>query len=110
MYKVFLSVLCLSSLLIFPAAAETQVTEMPASQSQVKQSQAKQSVAKSELVKINSATAAELSSLNGIGEAKATAIVEYRKAHGNFSSVEELTNVKGIGEKLVDKNRSQLSL
>ncbi|ABV87982.1 ComEA family DNA-binding protein [Shewanella pealeana] len=105
MYKVFLSVLCLSSLLIFPAAAETQVTEKPASQSQ-----AKQSVAKSELVKINSATAAELSSLNGIGEAKATAIVEYRKAHGNFSSVEELTNVKGIGEKLVDKNRSQLSL
>lgn len=105
MYKVFLSVLCLSSLLIFPAAAETKLTEKPTSQTQ-----AKQPVAKVELIKINSATAEELSVLNGIGESKAKAIVEYRKTHGKFSSVEELTNVKGIGEKLVDKNRSQLSL
>ncbi|MCG9730202.1 helix-hairpin-helix domain-containing protein [Shewanella sp. Isolate13] len=105
MNKVFLSVLCLSSVLMFPALAETKVAEMPTSQQQ-----AKQSVAKSELIKINSATAEELSTLNGIGESKAAAIVEYRKTHGNFSSVEQLTNVKGIGEKLIEKNRSQLSL
>ncbi|GIU24297.1 helix-hairpin-helix domain-containing protein [Shewanella schlegeliana] len=105
MKKVFLSVLCLSSALIFPAAAETKVVEKPTSQQQ-----AKQSVTKSELIKINSATAEELSTLNGIGESKAAAIVEYRKTHGNFSSVEQLTNVKGIGEKLIEKNRSQLSL
>ncbi|MGS0679757.1 ComEA family DNA-binding protein [Shewanella sp. 125m-7] len=102
MYKVFLSVLCLSSLLIFPAVSATKVAETPASQ-QAKQSQ-------SELIKINSATVEELSVLNGIGESKAAAIVEYRKTHGNFSSVEQLTEVKGIGEKLIEKNRSQLSL
>lgn len=110
MNKVFLSVLCLSSVLMFPALVEAKVADVPTSQGQAKQSKAKQSVAKSELIKINSATAEELSSLDGIGESKAAAIVEYRKTHGNFSSVEQLTNVKGIGEKLIEKNRSQLSL
>ncbi|WP_299806573.1 ComEA family DNA-binding protein [uncultured Shewanella sp.] len=104
MYKVFLSVLCLSSLLIFPVA-EATTAEKPSSQP-TSQSQATQS----KLIKINSATAEELSMLNGIGQAKATAIVEYRKTHGNFSSVEQLTEVKGIGEKLIEKNRNQLSL
>ncbi|MGS0677327.1 ComEA family DNA-binding protein [Shewanella sp. 125m-1] len=104
MYKVILSVLCLSSLLIFPAVSATKVAEAPTSQ------QAKQSKAKSELIKINSATIAQLSALSGIGEAKAAAIVEYRQQHGNFNSIEQLTEVKGIGEKLIEKNRSKLSL
>ncbi|ABZ77302.1 competence protein ComEA helix-hairpin-helix repeat protein [Shewanella halifaxensis HAW-EB4] len=104
MYKVFLSVLCLSSLLIFPAVSATKVAETPTSE------QAKQSQAKSELIKINSATVAQLSALSGIGEAKAAAIVEYRQVHGKFDSVDQLTEVKGIGEKLIEKNRSQLSL
>ncbi|GIU10535.1 MULTISPECIES: ComEA family DNA-binding protein [unclassified Shewanella] len=105
MYKVFLSVLCAFSLLMFPAA-ESKAAEKSPSQQLANQPQSKQS----ELIKINSATAEELSMLNGIGEAKATAIVEYRQTHGNFSSVEQLADVKGIGEKLIEKNRSQLSL
>ena len=101
MYKVLLTVLCLFSLLIFPTAAQSKVAEQPNSQQLVNQNQ---------LIKINTATAAEFSMLNGIGEAKASAIVEYRKTNGNFSSVEQLSEVKGIGEKLIEKNRSQLSL
>ena len=50
-------------------------------------------------VNINTATAEELETLKGIGPAKARAIVAYRDANGPFSSVEELTNVSGIGEK-----------
>ena len=42
-----------------------------------------------------------LRALPGIGEAKAAAIVAYREAHGGFSSVEELLQVKGIGEKIL---------
>ena len=49
-------------------------------------------------VNINTAGADELKALPGIGPAKAEAIVEYRKQHGNFKSVEELKNVKGIGD------------
>ena len=48
-------------------------------------------------VNINTATAQELQTLNGIGPAKANAIIEYRNANGPFKSVEDLQNVRGIG-------------
>ena len=54
-------------------------------------------------VNINTADMAALEALPGIGQAKAQAIIDYRAANGNFSSVEDLTQVKGIGEKLLAK-------
>ena len=48
---------------------------------------------------LNAATEAQLEALPGIGAATATRIVEYRKKNGQFKKVEELMNVKGIGEK-----------
>ena len=50
-------------------------------------------------VNINTATARELEALPGIGEVIAQRIIDYRNAHGPFQSVDELINVKGIGEK-----------
>jgi len=50
-------------------------------------------------VNINTADAATLQSLNGIGPATAQKIIDYRKASGGFKSIEELKNVSGIGEK-----------
>ena len=49
-------------------------------------------------VNINTATAQELQTLNGIGPAKATAIVEYRNTNGPFKSPEDIKNVRGIGD------------
>ncbi|MMZ63037.1 ComE operon protein 1 [compost metagenome] len=46
----------------------------------------------------------------GIGEKKAKAIVDYRNEHGPFKSVDELTNVKGIGEKMLEKMRPHIGL
>ena len=54
---------------------------------------------KSQLININTATAAQLETLPGIGEVIAQRIVDYRNEHGPFQSVYALTNVKGIGEK-----------
>ena len=51
-------------------------------------------------ININTASVSELSNgLKGIGEAKARLIVLYRKKKGNFSNIEEIKNIKGIGEK-----------
>ncbi|MBW6489375.1 helix-hairpin-helix domain-containing protein [Sulfurimonas sp.] len=60
-------------------------------------------------VDINKADKAELMSINGVGEAKANAILEYRKANECFSSVDELKEVKGFGDKFLDKNRSNIT-
>ena len=60
-------------------------------------------------VNINTADAATLAAmLDGIGESRAQAIVEYRKANGPFESVDELVEVKGIGGSVVEKNRARI--
>lgn len=67
--------------------------------------------AQADTLDINSASADQLSSVMvGVGPAKAKAIVEYREANGRFSSVDDLTSVKGIGTATVDKNRELISV
>ncbi len=63
------------------------------------------------VVNINKADAAALvENLEGIGPKKAAAIVSYRRKNGSFKSLDELLNIKGIGEKTLKKNKGQLSL
>jgi competence protein ComEA len=50
-------------------------------------------------INLNSATAAQLETLPGIGKATAERILEYRQKNGAFKKVEDLMNVRGIGEK-----------
>ncbi|MBS3804119.1 MAG: ComEA family DNA-binding protein [Oleiphilaceae bacterium] len=64
----------------------------------------------SDRININQADAVTLTELDGIGESKARAIVAYRESNGSFKTVEDLTNVKGIGEKTVAKNQARLNL
>ena len=64
----------------------------------------------SSLLNINTASAVQLMELDGIGEVKAAAIVEYRREHGIFKSIDELVNVKGIGEKTLEKNRDKITV
>ena len=62
-------------------------------------------------VDINTADAATISTeLQGIGLSKAQAIVEYRRTHGPFKTLADLTLVKGIGAKTVEINRANILL
>ncbi|WP_339256507.1 helix-hairpin-helix domain-containing protein [Paenibacillus sp. FSL R5-0713] len=54
-------------------------------------------------IDVNSAPLSKLTELPGIGEKKAQAIVDYRNAHGPFTKVSDLTKVKGIGMKMLEK-------
>lgn len=63
-----------------------------------------------DVIDINSADATTLEALNGIGPAKAAAIVEYREANGPFATIEDLANVKGIGLRTVELNRASMSV
>ena len=58
-----------------------------------------------DIINVNTATVAELTKLPGIGESKATEIVNYRNEYGRFTSAEDLLNVNGIGKTLLEKIR-----
>lgn len=59
-------------------------------------------------INLNTANAELLITLKGIGEVKAKAIIEYREAYGSFTCVEEITEVKGIGDVTLEKIREYI--
>lgn len=59
---------------------------------------------------INNASIEQLEKVKGIGARKAQAIVEYRLLHGNFTQIDDITKVKGIGSSFLEKNRAWLSV
>jgi|TARA_B110000967_G_C18721304_1_gene477799 competence protein ComEA len=61
-------------------------------------------------ININDASVKELSSLKGIGSKKAQAIIDYRKTYGKFTSIDDLLNVKGIGEIVLSDNLQYLKI
>ena len=93
----------LASMSLAVSAAETQTPPAPAVDAAEVTAVGK--------INLNTADAATLQrELLGIGEVKAQAIVAYRAEHGDFASVDELLEVKGIGEATLEKNRGKLSI
>lgn len=61
-------------------------------------------------INLNQAGIEQLQQLNGIGQKKAEAIIEYRRKNGKFKTIEDIQQVKGIGPALFAKNKDKLAL
>ncbi len=94
--------------IVVVAAALTLAAPAGASSIQQKAPDAK--AAPAQAVNINTAPAEQLESLPGVGPKTAARIVEYRQKNGGFKKVEELMNVRGIGEKAFLKIKNQLTV
>ncbi|EKK5266947.1 helix-hairpin-helix domain-containing protein [Cronobacter dublinensis] len=91
-------------------AQAEEVKEKPAAAApQAKPESAPQAL--EETVSINTATADELAqAMNGVGKKKAQSIVSYREEYGPFKSLEDLKQVPGMGNSLVERNLSRIRL
>lgn len=86
------------------SAAVTQNTQPAAKPEAAAQPQQEQ-------VSINEATAEQLTAvMNGVGLKKAQAIVSYREQYGPFSAIQQLSEVPGIGNALIERNAARLKL
>ena len=91
MHRALFATLVVCLLLGQAAVASAQRKPSPAS--------AAKAGATGDVVNLNTATATQIATLPGIGEKAARLIIEYRDKNGGFKKIEELMNVKGIGEK-----------
>jgi competence protein ComEA len=89
----FALVILVGILITGPSASSAQAAQAKAGSS----SKARATAASP--VNLNSASAAQLQTLPGVGASAAQRIVDYRQKNGSFKKIEELMNVKGIGEK-----------
>jgi competence protein ComEA len=101
--KKYLSVFCFIGLLFFifsvliftPKLTFAEVSEKVMSE---------------EMINLNTATAEELAQLKGIGEKLAQRIIEYREQHGPFENIEDILQVKGLGENFLEENSAKITV
>ncbi len=103
---------CLLTLNVFAADPTVPVQSTEASApKEVSAPKTAQSQIFIEKININTANAEQLAAaLNGVGQKKAEAIVQFREQNGPFKSIEELGQVKGIGEATLAKNKDKISI
>jgi len=104
--KVFTLGLLISPVLLASVPAE-QVQAAKTKKEAKVQTQAE---SQSQTVNINKASAESLEALPGIGPALASRIITYREENGPFKTVDDITEVRGIGAKMLAKLRPYLSL
>lgn len=98
MCRILFAIAILVAALVVPSAPASAQTAKAASAAKTA-SPAKARATPTSPVNLNSASVAQLQTLPGIGASTAQRIIEYRQKNGSFKKIEELMNVKGIGEK-----------
>lgn len=62
------------------------------------------------IISLNEATKEQLMTLTGIGESKALLIIEYRESHNGFQTIEEIKNIKGIGDSIFEEIKDRITV
>ena len=62
------------------------------------------------IISLNKATKEQLMTLTGIGESKALLIIEYRESHNGFQTIDEVKNIKGIGDSIFEKIKNRITV
>lgn len=94
-----LSILLFSATL-FNASAVENPSDVQAKTEQVQQA----------IIDLNNADATQLATLKGIGAKRAQAIIDYREQHGKFTSLQELLEVKGVGNAVLQANQGLIKI
>jgi competence protein ComEA len=108
--RALLMLLAIVAMAAIPAAAVAAQAAPAAKQGVAKPAKPAKAPASTAVVNINTATQAQLESLPGVGAKAAERILEYRQKNGQFKKVEDLMNVKGIGEKSFLKLKPRLTV
>jgi competence protein ComEA len=103
MFRTLLSIVVVTGLLAAQPVAATAAQAKSTARSAAKP-------AVTAIVNINTASATELEALPGIGAKTAARIIDHRQKNGPFKKVEELMNVRGVGEKAFLKLKPQISV
>jgi competence protein ComEA len=101
MFRHLLSTVAVACLLCGPSAAAAGQSKTPARAA---------TPSSTAIVNLNTASASDLEGLPGIGAKTAARIVEYRQKNGPFKKIEELMNVRGVGEKNFLKLKPQITV
>lgn len=80
------------------------------SKEEIKQDKTASSPANDKLININTASASELTSLSGIGQSRADAIIEYRETNGSFKDISDIMKISGIKEGVFNKIKNKISV
>ncbi|MGL5599078.1 MAG: ComEA family DNA-binding protein [Aeromonas sp.] len=105
MMKNVSAIVLLASLSLFSQTSLAQEKVAPKQDAAVPAAVAVAAPSQSGKVNINIASLAELTSLKGIGEKKAQAIIDHREKQGKFTSIDQLADVSGIGPATLEANK-----
>lgn len=95
---------------LLPESSSVAQSELEQSETPGEDSPAENSATVSALINLNTATAAQLEQLPGIGPATAAKIIAYREKYGGFKTVDELINVSGIGPAKLEQMRPYVTV
>ena len=110
MIRALLVTLAVLAALASPLVAQSEAPKPQGTRARAAKPAVTATVVSTEVINLNTATPAQIASLPGIGPKTADLVVQYRTKNGPFKKIEEIMNVRGIGEKSFLKIKDRLTV